>query len=223
MGYYRGGDCMYGRGDYYRGDYYRGDPGIGSFFKKALGTALGVARFVPGLGTVANVATAVLGAAKKGQGAVVPTPGMALTPSGAGGGTRRTEVSLFPPRYETETSFGATFGGGGGGGGTAMMAAPGTALGPCLITRDGRVIRGRPNKSTYITRGGGTSRWPQDLIIHPRGTECVRPRRMNVANPRALRRSIRRMAGFAKLARKSIRFVSAKPVKGRPVAKRTRR
>ena len=36
---------------------------------------------------------------------------------------------------------------------------------------------------------------------------CVRNRRMNVANPRALRRSIRRVKGFDKLARKSIRIV----------------
>ena len=36
---------------------------------------------------------------------------------------------------------------------------------------------------------------------------CVRNRRMNVANPRALRRSIRRVKGFDKLARKSIKIV----------------
>lgn len=33
---------------------------------------------------------------------------------------------------------------------------------------------------------------------------CVRNRRMNVANPRALRRSLRRVKGFEKLARKTI-------------------
>ena len=35
----------------------------------------------------------------------------------------------------------------------------------------------------------------------------VRNRRMNVANPRALRRSIRRVKGFDKLARKSIKII----------------
>jgi len=35
---------------------------------------------------------------------------------------------------------------------------------------------------------------------------CVRNRRMNVANPRALRRSMRRVKGFEKLARRTISF-----------------
>lgn len=44
---------------------------------------------------------------------------------------------------------------------------------------------------------------------HPRksdGAVCVRNRRMNVANPRALRRGMRRVQGFERLARKTIRF-----------------
>jgi len=36
--------------------------------------------------------------------------------------------------------------------------------------------------------------------------KCVRNRRMNVANPRALRRSMRRVQGFEKLARRTISF-----------------
>lgn len=35
---------------------------------------------------------------------------------------------------------------------------------------------------------------------------CVRNRRMNVANPRALRRAMRRVQGFEKLARRTITF-----------------
>ena len=38
------------------------------------------------------------------------------------------------------------------------------------------------------------------------GSRCVRNRRMNVANPRALRRSMRRVQGFEKLARRTISF-----------------
>lgn len=38
------------------------------------------------------------------------------------------------------------------------------------------------------------------------GTKCVRNRRMNVANPRALRRSMRRVQGFEKLAKRTISF-----------------
>ena len=38
------------------------------------------------------------------------------------------------------------------------------------------------------------------------GTKCVRNRRMNVANARALRRSMRRVQGFEKLAKRTISF-----------------
>ena len=65
------------------------------------------------------------------------------------------------------------------------------------------MVRGlHPNKSTYVTRGGGTSRWPQQLVIHAKHSELVKTRRMNVGNARALRRSLRRLSGFAKLARR---------------------
>jgi len=36
--------------------------------------------------------------------------------------------------------------------------------------------------------------------------KCVRNRRMNIANPRALRRGMRRVKGFEKLARRTISF-----------------
>src|SRR5207245_9692893 len=65
-----------------------------------------------------------------------------------------------------------------------------------------------PNKSTYVTRGGGTSRWPPQLEVHFKGTEAVPTRRMNVANPRALRRALRRVAGFAKITKRVRRAVS---------------
>lgn len=42
---------------------------------------------------------------------------------------------------------------------------------------------------------------------------CVRNRRMNVANPRALRRSMRRVKGFEKLARKTISFTKRVRIK----------
>lgn len=48
-------------------------------------------------------------------------------------------------------------------------------------------------------------------------------RRMNVANPKALRRAIRRAHGFAKLARKVLTFPISKPPKGRPLFKKARR
>src|SRR5258708_40356314 len=67
----------------------------------------------------------------------------------------------------------------------------------------GSVMKGyHANKSTYETRGGGTSRWPQELELHPKGTVLVRNRRMNVGNARALKRALRRAGGFARLARR---------------------
>jgi hypothetical protein len=47
----------------------------------------------------------------------------------------------------------------------------------------------------------------------------VRNRRMRVTNPRALRRAIRRANGFARLARRVLRFTSPRAPKGRAVFK----
>lgn len=62
----------------------------------------------------------------------------------------------------------------------------------------------RLNKSTYVTRGGGTSHWPAgQLMVHEKHTVCVKRRRRNVGNAKALRRAISRVKGFVKLARKA--------------------
>jgi len=45
--------------------------------------------------------------------------------------------------------------------------------------------------------------------------KCVRNRRMNIANPRALRRGMRRVQGFEKLARKTISFTRRVKMKKR--------
>ncbi len=67
----------------------------------------------------------------------------------------------------------------------------------------------RLNKSTYITRGGGTSRWGPagSIALHPKGTTCVKRRRRNVGNARALRRAISRVKGFVKLAHRATKLV----------------
>ena len=54
----------------------------------------------------------------------------------------------------------------------------------------------RPNKSRYFLLDG--------TRIDP-GTRCVKVRRMEVGNSKALRRSIRRETGFAKLAKRALR------------------
>lgn len=53
------------------------------------------------------------------------------------------------------------------------------------------------NKSGYYDRSG----------FVPPGSRCVRNRRMNVANPRALRKGLRRVAGFGKLASRARRDI----------------
>lgn len=187
----------YYQGDYYRGDYYRGDfLGLGKLAKKVIG---GVARVV---------------------GAVAPGPiGMiarAIAPPASAGG----RVTFFPPEPSIANPFlpalpPPAFGGGGGGGGAGNYPVVGGGPGMAVMcpTKGTRM-----NRSTYVTRGGGTSRWPNELIVHPKGTECVKTRRLNVANPRALRRALRRAAGFVKLARRA--HVRLHSFTGKAVAKR---
>ena len=47
------------------------------------------------------------------------------------------------------------------------------------------------------------------------GTKLVRNRRMNIANPRALRRAMRRVQGFEKLAKRTISFTRRVKMKKR--------
>jgi hypothetical protein len=177
----------YYRGDYYRGDYYRGDPGIFSSIGKFIG---GAAKLVGGI--VPGPAGAVL---RGGGGAIQHF---------AGGGPRLPMIA--PPSF---------------GGSLAMQGEPGKVLvggggaGVPLRPMIGTTPRGlHPNKSTYVTRGGGTSHWPMQLLVHPAHTENVRNRRMNVGNAKALRRSLHRIAGFAHLARRVMRFVHPKAGRG---------
>lgn len=60
----------------------------------------------------------------------------------------------------------------------------------------------RLNKSTYVTRGGGTSRWSPGLQIHEKGTECVRRRKINAGNGRAATRAVRRLVSFYRLSQR---------------------
>jgi hypothetical protein len=82
--------------------------------------------------------------------------------------------------------------------------------------------RGRKNKSTYVSRGGGTSRWPPQLMLHPAGTTCVPYRRMNPANPQALRKAIRRSRGAVKLLRGAAQATGFTVVSKAALAKRPR-
>ena len=61
---------------------------------------------------------------------------------------------------------------------------------------------------------GGTGCCPRGYHLAKDGSgRCVRNRRMNIANPKALRRSMRRVQGFEKLARRTISFTKRVRIK----------
>ena len=76
---------------------------------------------------------------------------------------------------------------------------PYTATGPGVLAAGGR---GQLMPSGYHYAKDGSGR-------------IVRNRRMNVANPRALRRSMRRVQGFEKLAKRTIQFTRRVKMKKR--------
>lgn len=77
---------------------------------------------------------------------------------------------------------------------------PFTATGPGVIPGGGRGGAVVPSGYHFAKDGSG---------------KLVRNRRMNVANPRALRRSMRRVQGFEKLARRTITFTRRTKMKKR--------
>lgn len=181
----------YYMGDYYRGDYYRGDPGLFSFLGKALG---GIAKIVSGgvksaLGlqppvTISSQVPSIIAPR------FPPVQGFSGLPGG------------FPPGPQ---QFGlininrpAPMGVDNVPSGIPSLMAPGASCGKGFHL----------NKSRYVTRGGGTSHYALGLQLHERGTVCVKTRRMNVGNARALRRALRRVSGFAKLVKRSRRAVA---------------
>lgn len=214
MPYTYQGDNCYGRGDYYQGDYYQGDPGIGSFLGGLARTAFRVATGGP------------TGLAQEALRAIIRPRVQSLVPVARPPGTSLATIpQVAPPAFTMGPTQVAV---GGFGGMNIMTNPPPGAVSPAAAQAVAVAkqcgIRGvRANKSTYITRGGGTSHWPRELLVHPRGTECVKSRRINVANPHALRRSLRRISGFAKLARRVLHFTSPRAARGAPRFKFRRR
>ena len=77
-----------------------------------------------------------------------------------------------------------------------------------------RAIQGQP--AAQIAGPGGAGMIPSGYHYAKDGSgRLVRNRRMNVANPRALRRSMRRVQGFEKLARRTITFTRRVKMKKR--------
>lgn len=201
---------------YYRGDYYRGD---GNYYR---GDFLGIGKLVGGIAKAGlGVATSLFRASPVGQavGAIanivhpsLPAPkGTALQLAG-----------------QSPSQFGLINVGGQGTQGGLLNIAGGTpapagfGLGVPMPGVKGYHL----NRSTYETRGGGTSRWggSGNLQIHPKGTVMVRNRRMNVGNARALKRALRRAGGFARLARRVMSFTHPRAGRGHfKIRKRAKR
>jgi len=133
--------------------------------------------------------------------------------------------------------IGAAIGGGIGGGGAPgkQLQVPGTVGGQVTFPGGTSVGLGFVPGGRSITPGQGrlppfTATGPGVLPGGGRGGtlipsgyhfakdgtgKLVRNRRMNVANPRALRRSMRRVQGFEKLARRTISFTRRVKMKKR--------
>jgi hypothetical protein len=178
----------YQQGDYYRGDYYRGDPGLFGFLGKVAKTVgrIGIGA-ATGFVTGGGIKGAIVGAA---GGAGEATVANIRSETLAAGG----EASAYTPAMRARHAEIVARGGAGlitrGG-----LANQGVALATGVMPH---LRRMHANRSTYVTRGGGTSRWPVGIQVHPKGTELVPSRRMNVFNPRAARRAARRLAGLGK-------------------------
>jgi len=130
-------------------------------------------------GLIAGPAGAAIGGALTGP---KPAPPMQFPTTTTGGG--------FPIVGQVTMPGGASFQAG------VMVPTRGrlppfTARGPGVLPGGGRGGQMIPSGYHFAKDGSG---------------RLVRNRRMNVANPRALRRSMRRVQGFEKLARRTITF-----------------
>ena len=174
----------YYQGDYYQGDYYQGDPFLGALV--GMGVSWLGKKLLKRGATKTAIALAGSGA-MVGGGTGLAVGGVAgpLVAAGARGLWSKIQTPAPGPAFNTFRP---------------PMAQPGTLTiaGPSGMTGGacGCPSGFHPNKTT--TRMG-----------HPPGSTCVRNRSMNVANPRALRRSLRRVAGFGKLANRAKKTINA--------------
>jgi len=140
-------------------------------------------------------------------GGIVGGPIGAVMTAGAGGGGK--------PQPGTALTLPGTFGGAvafPGGMSVSGSFAPGA-----MIPGTGRLPPFTANGAGVLPAGGrGGQLMPSGYHFAKDGSgRIVRNRRMNVANPRALRRSMRRVQGFEKLARRTISFTRRVKMKKR--------
>ncbi len=125
-----------------------------------------------------------------------------------------------PPVGVAKPGFPMLPGGAPGYGGGMISFPGGTPVAPGGTT----MVPGRGRLPPFTATGAGVlpyggrqagavpSGWHFDKRT---GTYLVRNRRMNIANPRALRRAMRRVQGFEKLARRTISFTRRVKMKKR--------
>ena len=140
-------------------------------------------------------------------GGIIGGPVGAVLGGAAGGGAKPAPPTQFPmvPRAGTQFVGQVTMPGGASLSGGVMVPGQGrlppyTAAGPGVLAGGGRGGAMVPSGYHFAKDGSG---------------RLVRNRRMNVANPRALRRSMRRVQGFEKLARRTITFTRRTRMKKR--------
>src|SRR4029077_3481410 len=135
----------------YAGDYYRGDPSFLSGIGHAIG---GIAKVGFGLLTGGP-----LGAAKAAVN--VATAGIQRETLAAGG-----DQTALTPELVAQHKAALLKGPVGGPASLPTLSAqpPMLPLGP----GGGSSRRTHPNRSTYVTRGGGTSHYPVGLQVHPK-------------------------------------------------------
>ena len=150
----------------------------------------GVKKIAPMIigGMIGGPAGAIVAGAGAGGGGK-PTPPMPRIPGTVGG------AITFPGG----TSIGLGYGGGALVPGQGRLP-PYTAAGPGVLPGGGRGGQMIPSGYHFAKDGSG---------------RLVRNRRMNVANPRALRKAMRRVQGFEKLARRTIVFTRRVKMKKR--------
>jgi len=166
----------YYQGDYYQGDYYQGDPFLGALFGMGV-TWLGKKLLGRGAKAAGTTAIARVGGAAA-TGLAVGSVGTAI----AGGIPRiiSSGVDLFSRNRGIPANMTP-------GQPNFTTTVTGQACGPGGACPSGYHL----NKSVSQARA--------TMGAAP-GTICIRNRHMNPANPRALRRGLRRVTGFAKLA-----------------------
>ncbi len=164
---------------YYQGDYYRGDYYGGD--PGLFGFLGGIAK--KGLGLIGSVLPGPLGAVAKTAGRLIPGGRQRAIPMVQ----QRPPAPRLPPR---QTRLGIQVGGQQGiqVGKTTKYFVEGQGM--VMPTVDGCCPSG------YHQAKDGSGR-------------CVRNRRMNVTNPRALRRGLRRVSGFAKTVKRVRKAVRA--------------